>query len=92
MTSVSLGLMFELEYNKVPFLGLFYFLYMSMIYQMILKANLSYLLLTLCFTLFPVAHEVNTSASDINNDLKLVRDWAFLWKISFHGDHSKQAE
>ena len=51
---------------------------MSMIYQMILKANLSYLLLTLYFTLFPVAHEVNTSASDINNDLKLVSDWAFL--------------
>ena len=59
---------------------------------MILKANLSYLLLTLYFTLFPVAHEVNTSASDINNDLNLVSDWTFLWKTSFNGDHSKQAE
>ena len=59
---------------------------------MILKANLSYLLLTLYFTLFSVAHEVNTSASDINNDLNLVSDWTFLWKTSLNGDHSKQAE
>ena len=59
---------------------------------MILKANLSYLLLTLYFTLFSVAHDVNTSASDINNDLNLVSDWTFLWKTSFNGDHSQQAE
>ena len=28
-------------------------------------------------SLFSVAHELNTSASDINNDLKLISDWAF---------------
>ena len=34
MASVCLGLIFELEYYKVPFLGLFCFWYMSMTYQM----------------------------------------------------------
>ena len=28
-------------------------------------------------SLFSVAHDVNTTASDINNDLKLISDWAF---------------
>ena len=43
-------------------------------------------------SLFSVGHEVNTSASDINNDLKLINDWAFQWKMSFNPDHSKQGQ
>ena len=39
-------------------------------------------------SLFSVAQDVNTSASDINNDLK----WAFQWKMSFNPDPSKQAQ
>ena len=38
---------------------------------------------------FSVAHDVNTSASDINNDLKLITDRAFQWKMSFNPDPSK---
>ena len=43
-------------------------------------------------SLFSVAHDVNTSASDINKDLKLITDWAFQWKMSFNQDPSKQAK
>ena len=43
-------------------------------------------------SLFSIAHDVNTCASDINNDLKLISDWAFQWKMSFNPDPSKQAQ
>ena len=43
-------------------------------------------------SLFSVAHDLNTSASDINNDLKLISDCAFQWKMSFNPDPSKQAQ
>ena len=43
-------------------------------------------------SLFSVARDVNTSASDINNDLKLISNWAFQWKMSFNPDPSKQAQ
>ena len=43
-------------------------------------------------SLFSVAHDLNTSASDINNDLMLISDWAFQWKMSFNPDPSKQAQ
>ena len=42
--------------------------------------------------LFSVAHDANTSASDINNDFQLISDWAFQWKISFNPDSRKQAQ
>ena len=43
-------------------------------------------------SLFSVAHDVNTSASDVNNDLKLINDWAFQWKMRFNSDPSKQEQ
>ena len=43
-------------------------------------------------SLFSVAHDLNTSASDINNDLKLISDWAFQWKMSFNPDPGQQAQ
>ena len=42
--------------------------------------------------LFSVVHHVNTSASDINNDIKLISDWAFRWQMSFNPDPSKQTQ
>ena len=42
--------------------------------------------------LFSIAHDLNTSASDNSNDLKLISDWAFQWKMSFNPDPSKQAQ
>ena len=43
-------------------------------------------------SLFPVAHDVNTSAKKLNDDLKKVNCWAFEWKMSFNSDRSKQAQ
>ena len=43
-------------------------------------------------SLFSVVHDISTSASDINNDLKLISNWAFQWKMSFKPDPSKQAQ
>ena len=35
---------------------------------------------------------INTSANELNNDLKKVSDWACQWKMSFNFDTSKQAQ
>ena len=43
-------------------------------------------------SLFPVVHDVNTSAKALNDDLKKVNDWAFQWEMSFNLDLSKQAQ
>ena len=40
--------------------------------------------------LFKVVHEINTSADELNSNLKSVGDWAFQWKMSFSSDPSKQ--
>ena len=38
-------------------------------------------------SLFNVAHDINTSANELNNDLKKVSNWAFQWKMSFNFDY-----
>ena len=43
-------------------------------------------------SLFSVVHDISTSASDINNDLTLISNWAFQWKMSFNTDPSKLAQ
>ena len=43
-------------------------------------------------SLFSVVHDISTSASDINNDLTLISNWAFQWKMSFNLDPSKRAQ
>ena len=43
-------------------------------------------------SLFSVAYDISTSASDTNNDLTLISNWAFLWKMSFNLDPCKQAQ
>ena len=40
-------------------------------------------------SLFSVVHDISTSASDINNDLTLISNWAFQWKMSFNQDPCK---
>ena len=32
-------------------------------------------------SIFSVVHDVNTSAKELNDDLKKVNDWAFQWKM-----------
>ena len=43
-------------------------------------------------SLFSVVQNKNNSASQLNNDLRQVSDWAYAWKISFSPDPSKQAQ
>ena len=42
-------------------------------------------------SLFLLVHDLNTSAKELNDDLKKINDWAFQWKMSFNPDSSKQA-
>ena len=39
-----------------------------------------------------MAHDINTSAKELNNDLKKFSNWAFQWKTSFNLDPSKQIQ
>ena len=39
-----------------------------------------------------VAHDINTSANELNNDLKKVSNWAFQRKMSFNSNPSKQTQ
>ena len=41
-------------------------------------------------SLFSVVHDINTSAVELNSDLKKINDWAFQWKMTFNPDRSKQ--
>ena len=43
-------------------------------------------------SLFNVAHDINISANELNNDLKKVSNWAFQWRMSFNPDPSKRAQ
>ena len=43
-------------------------------------------------SLFSVAYDLNTSVSDINEDLNLVRYQKFQWKTSFNPDPNKQVQ
>ena len=43
-------------------------------------------------SLFNVVHDINTSANELNNDLKKVSNWALQFKTSFSPDPSKQAQ
>ena len=43
-------------------------------------------------SLFPVTHDITTSANELNNGLKKINDWAFQWKMSFNPNPSKQAQ
>ena len=39
-------------------------------------------------SLFLVVHDVKTSATGLNNNLKKFNDWFFQWKMSFNPDPS----
>ena len=43
-------------------------------------------------SLFSVVQNKNNSASQLNNDLNKVSDWAYTWKMSFNPNPSKQAQ
>ena len=39
---------------------------------------------------FSVVHDVNASATELNDDLKKIIIWAFHWKTNFNRDPSKK--
>ena len=43
-------------------------------------------------SLFSVVNDINTSASDLNEDLEKIDNWAFKWKMNFNPDPNKQAQ
>ena len=42
-------------------------------------------------SLFATVHNIKKATNDLNNDLTKITKWAFLWKMSFNPDISKQA-
>ena len=55
--------------------------------------NVSYLIMKLDdIWWYSVVHDVGTSASDINKNLELTKDWAFQWKMNFNPDPSTQTQ
>ena len=42
-------------------------------------------------SLFTVVYDEETSATVLNNDLNLIKQWAFQWKMQFNPDEKKQA-
>ena len=37
-------------------------------------------------------HNINTSASDLNEDLEKIGNWAFQWEMNFNPESYKQAQ
>ena len=60
-----------------------------MIYLVIYPIRQSYLLMIHLFLMWLMT---NTSANELNNDLKKVSNWAFQWKMSFNPDPNKLAQ
>ena len=43
-------------------------------------------------SLFPVVHDIDASANDLNHDLEKLSEWAFQWKTKFNRDPVRQAQ
>ena len=43
-------------------------------------------------SLFSVIHDSQTSANDLNEDLEMIHNWVFQWKINFNTDPTKPAQ
>ena len=41
-------------------------------------------------SLFTIVHDENVAAEQLNNDLKIIFEWAYQWKIQFNPDKTKQ--
>ena len=42
-------------------------------------------------SIFSIAKDSTKSSNEFNNDLKIINNWAFQWKMSFNHDPLKQA-
>ena len=43
-------------------------------------------------SLFSVIHNSQTSANDLNEDLEMIHNWVFQWKMNFYPDPTKQTQ
>ena len=43
-------------------------------------------------SLFFIVHNMNTSITNLNNDLNKIKNWAIQWKMNFNPDPRKQAQ
>ena len=43
-------------------------------------------------SLFSIVNDANKSFESLSNDLFIISNWAYQWKMSFNPDRSKQAE
>ena len=43
-------------------------------------------------SLFSIAHDPNTAANDLNNDLVKANDCGYQWKVNFNPDPFKQTQ
>ena len=43
-------------------------------------------------SLFSVIHDSNTTSKNLNDDLGIISQWAYQWKMSFNPDPTKQAQ
>ena len=41
-------------------------------------------------SLFTIVYDENIAASQLNNDLKIISEWAYQWKMKFNPDKNKQ--
>ena len=42
--------------------------------------------------LFYIVHDPNTSANELNKDLRTMSEWTYQWKMPFNPDQNKQAQ
>ena len=42
-------------------------------------------------SLFTIVYDENIAAEQLNNDLKIISEWAYQWKMQFNPDKTKQA-
>ena len=87
MAHFQITLKLNLEYLKVLFSVLYYFLFISMILRNI-KSNIKF-----CADdtmLFSVVKDPVKSADDLNHDLDIIYQWAHQWKMEFNLDPNKQ--
>ena len=41
-------------------------------------------------SLSSVVHDTQTPANDLNQDLEIINNWAYQWKMNFNADPTKQ--
>ena len=83
------GVMSLLAFHKDPCSVLFYFLFTSTIYLMVLYCNPKFFADDT--SLFSTVYNINETTNTLNNDLNKITEWAHQWNMRFNPDISKKA-